>query len=174
MKFKKTKIKNCVEIFPNLIKDKRGFFQRIFCSNIFRQQKLANKVVNINNSFSKFKGTTRGMHYQVGKSKETKIMRCIKGKCDLYVVDLDKKNKTYLKYVRITLDSKKRNMAMVPINCANGIQTLVNNTEIIYFVSNYYKPKKERGISFYDPKIRIKLKLKSSIISKKDLSWKML
>jgi len=174
MKFKKTIIKDCVEIIPSPIKDSRGFFQRIFCSKIFNKQNLVNNVVNINNSFSKYKGTTRGMHYQIGKSKETKIMRCIKGKCDLYIVDLNKKNKTYLKHIRITLDAKKRNMAMVPRDCANGIQTIENNTEIVYFVSNYYNPKNERGLSYFDPKLKIKLRMKPTIISKKDLSWRLL
>ncbi len=174
MKFKKTKIKNCVEIFPSKLKDRRGFFQRIFCSKTFKEKKLNDIVVNINNSFSKFKGTTRGLHYQVGKFKETKIMRCIKGRCDLYVVDLNKKSKSFHKYQRFTLDSKKRNMVMVPVDCANGIQTLEDNTEIIYFVSNYYNPRYERGLSFFDPSLKIKLRLKPSVVSKKDLSWKFL
>ena len=174
MKFKKTKIKHCVEIFPDQISDSRGFFQRIFCSKEFKKQKLISNVVNINNSYSKYKGTTRGMHYQVGKFKETKVMRCIKGKCDLYIVDLEKSSKTYLKHVRITLDSKKRNMAMVPKGCANGIQTIEDNTEIIYFVSNYYNPKMERGLSYYDPKLKIKLRMKPTVISKKDSNWRFL
>ena len=101
MKFKKTKIKNCVEIFPSKLKDRRGFFQRIFCSKTFKEKKLNDIVVNINNSFSKFKGTTRGLHYQVGKFKETKIMRCIKGRCDLYVVDLKSPQKDDLGQVTL-------------------------------------------------------------------------
>ncbi len=174
MKIKKTKLKDCVEIFPNPIRDSRGFFQRIFDTKILKDKNLVSNIVNINNSFSKYKGTTRGLHYQIGKSKETKICRCINGKCDIYIIDIDKKSKNYLKHVRVTLDSKKRNMVMVPRNCANGFQTLEDNTEVIYFVSNYYNPNNERGLNFFDKKLKIKLRLKPTIISKKDMNWKHL
>lgn len=171
MIIKKTKLRDCVEIFPTPLKDSRGFFQRIFCSKTLKKNKLVDKVVNINNSFSKYKGTTRGLHYQIGKSKETKICRCIKGRCDVYVIDIDKRSKNYLKYIRVTLDANKRNMIMIPRNCANGFQTLEDNTEVIYFVSNYYNPKDERGLNFFDKKLKIKLRIKPTIISKKDINW---
>lgn len=171
MEFIKSEIKDCVEIIPNKINDSRGYFQRLFCSDLFRAQKLNYNIYQINNSLSKKKGTTRGLHYQSGFHSETKIMRCISGKLDLYVVDLRKSEKTYLKYLRFTLDSKKNNLVMVPNGCANGIQTLVDNTEIIYFVSNYYEPKFECGLNFSDPKISIKLRLPISNITKKDKNW---
>ena len=174
MKFIKSKIKDCVEIIPNKISDNRGYFQRVFCSDLFRKAKLNYHVYQINNSFSKKKGTTRGLHYQTGFHSETKIMKCISGKLDLYVVDLRMNEKTYLQYLRFTLDTKKNNMVMVPNGCANGIQTLEDNTEIIYFVSNYYAPKFEKGINFNDPRVGIKLRLPISVITNKDKNWPLI
>ena len=36
------------------------------------------KLKQANDSFSADKGTLRGMHYQVGNSSETKIIRCLR------------------------------------------------------------------------------------------------
>ena len=78
-----------------------------------------------------------------------------------------KNSKNYLKYTTIKLTEKNRFMSYIPRGFANGLQTLENNTEIIYFSTNFYDPKKEKGVSIFDPKIGIKLPLKISVISKK-------
>ena len=62
-------------------------------------------------------------------------------------------------------------MSYVPRGFANGIQTLKPNTELVYFTSNFYYPKYERGLNIKDPKIGIKLKKKINLISKKDKNW---
>ena len=46
-----------------------------------------------------------------------------------------------------------------------------NNTELVYFVTNHYKPKFERGCRYDDPILKIKLPLKITNISKKDTKW---
>ena len=84
MRFIKSKIKDCVEIIPKKISDNRGYFQRVFCSDLFRGSKLNYHVYQINNSYSNKKGTTRGLHYQTGFHSETKIMKCISGKLDFF------------------------------------------------------------------------------------------
>ena len=108
MKILKTKLKDVYEIVPEPNQDERGFFQRLFCSRIFKKNKLENKIVQINNSFSSKKGTTRGLHYQIGNAKECKILRCVKGSLVNIVVDVRKNSKNYLKHTLIKLSGKKR------------------------------------------------------------------
>lgn len=172
MIIKNTKLKDVKIIIPEPNSDQRGFFQRLFCKKIFKKKRLEKNIVQINNSFSKNKGTTRGLHYQIGNSKECKIIRCLKGSLVNIVVDMRKNSKNYLKYVSIKLTEKNRYMSYIPRGFANGLQTLENNTEIIYFSTNFYEPNKEKGVSMFDPKINIKLPLKISVISKKDLNWR--
>lgn len=174
MKILKTSLKDVFEIIPEPNQDERGFFQRLFCSRIFKDHKLENKIVQINNSFSSKKATTRGLHYQIGNAKECKILRCVKGSLVNIVVDIRKNSKNYLKYTLIKLSEKKRNMSYIPRGFANGLQTLEKNTELIYFATNYYNPKKERGLNIKDPKLKIKLPLKIKEISVKDKNWKYL
>ena len=63
-------------------------------------------------------------------------------------------------------------MRYVPEGFANGIQTLENNTEIFYQVSQFYTPSAERGIRWNDPSFNIKWPLIVKIISEKDRMWK--
>ena len=85
-----------------------------------------------------------------------------------------KNSKTYLKHTIIKLTSKNRYMSYIPRGFANGLQTLEDNTELVYFSTNFYNPKKERGLSIKDPKLSIKLPLPIKIITNKDKSWKLL
>ena len=171
MKFKKLKIKDAYTIHTDLKKDNRGYFQRLLCNKILNKNKIKKKIVQINNSFSEKKGTTRGLHFQLRPYAEDKILKCIKGKLINVIVDLRKNSKTFLRVEKVILDSKVQKMTLVPRGCANGIQTLDDKTELIYFVTNYYNPKKERGCRYDDPLLKIKLPLKISNISKKDTLW---
>lgn len=171
MKIIKTKFPEVKIIVPVAKKDSRGFFQRLLCKKIFKKFKLENKIVQINNSFNKYKGTTRGLHYQSGKSAECKILRCTKGSLVNIIVDVRKNSKNYLKHIKIKLTEKNRHMSYVPRGFANGLQTLENNTELVYFTTNYYNPIAEKGLNIKDPKLKIKLPEKIKIISKKDIKW---
>ena len=116
MKIKKTKLKDVYIIIPKPNEDKRGFFQRLFCKKIFKSNNLENSIIQINNSFSRHKGTTRGLHYQVENSAECKILRCIRGSLVNIVVDVRKNSKNYLKHTIIKLSENNRHMSYFSIS----------------------------------------------------------
>ena len=62
-------------------------------------------------------------------------------------------------------------MLVVPRGCAHGFQTLENNTEIFYFVTEYYNSEAERGIRWNDPKFKINWPIPVTFVSDKDKSW---
>ena len=64
-------------------------------------------------------------------------------------------------------------MTYIPQGFANGIQILEKNTKLVYFVSNYAIQNQSWSKSF-DPKLKIRLPLKPSVITKKDKNWKFL
>lgn len=174
MKFLNTKLNGPLIIIPSPNADHRGFFQRLFCRKIFKNKKIENSIVQINNSFNKKKGTTRGLHYQTGNAAECKILRCISGSLVNIVVDMRKNSKTYLKNIKIKLTAKNRHMSYIPRGFANGLQTLEDNTELVYFTTNFYNPIKEKGLLITDPKLNIKLPLPIKFISEKDKSWNLI
>ena len=106
MKFKETNIKGNYLINLDMKEDERGFFARYFCKNEFQEKGLNTNWVQINNSYSKEKGTLRGLHYQRSPNAEVKLIRCLQGSIWDVVVDLREKSKTFGKSFKIILSKK--------------------------------------------------------------------
>lgn len=171
MKFNNLKLFQSKEIELESFFDERGFFSRVFCINEMKKNNIDNNIKHINNSYNKFKGTIRGFHYQINGFEESKILRSISGKFYNVSIDLRKNSPTYLQSQTLTISSQKRNMVYVPKGCANAIQILEDNTELIYFSSEVYSPENERGIRYNDNFFSIKWPIECKEISNKDLSW---
>ncbi len=57
--------------------------------------------------------------------------------------------------------------------CAHGFQTLDDNTEVFYQISEVYNPESSRGIRWNDPKFNINWPLEISNISEKDIAYSL-
>lgn len=152
-------------------KDKRGLFSKLL-SYVQNKKLLKKKIKEVNFSISKKKGTLRGLHYQVGKYKETKVIYCLSGRIFDVAVNVNKKSTNYLKKQINLIDSKKKNFLIIPENYAHGFQALQNNTIILYLSTNCHNLKYERRINPFDKNLKIKWPIKKVIISKKDKNTK--
>ena len=170
MKFQQTNLDGNFIINLEKKEDERGFFARYFCEKEFKKKKLNTNWVQINNSFTKDKGTLRGLHFQNPPHAEVKLIRCIKGVIYDVVVDLRKNSKTFGKWFGSYLSEKNRTMMYVPEDFAHGFISLTKNTEIIYLISNFYQPTAERTLVWNDPDVNIEWPEKPKVISKKDRS----
>jgi len=170
MIFNKTKIKDLFVISNFIIPDERGSFSRLFCQKEFNDH-FDKNIVQINRSFNKKKGTIRGLHYQEPPMSEIKIINCIKGSIFDAVVDLRKDSESFLKTFTLNLDANNNYALLVPEGFAHGFQTLENNTEILYFHSNYYSPDYERGLRYDDKLLGLNWPIEDRIISKRDKSF---
>jgi len=148
--------------------DDRGFFSRVFCAREFEEHGLNSRVVQVNNSLSRYRGTLRGMHYQLAPRAEVKIVRCIRGAIYDVAIDLRPESSTFGKYVGVELDESRRRMLYVPEGFAHGFVSLVEDTEIIYFVTEFYSPEYERGVRWNDPRFGIEWPMAPQVISDKD------
>ena len=131
-KFKKLPIKDVFEILQSPIEDKRGYLIRLFCFNELKNIGWSNQIAQINRTFTKKKGTIRGMHFQLPPTTESKIIICTKGIIFDVAVDVRKESKTYLDYVSLKLSSEINNMILIPKGFAHGFQTLSDDVELIY------------------------------------------
>lgn len=172
MKYCKTKIKGVYIIEPEPKIDKRGHFVRLFCKKEMADKGMNFNVVQINRSFTKKKGTIRGLHYQNPPHQEDKIIHCLKGELYGVVLDLRKDSSTFGKWVSERLSEKNKIMIVVPKGCANGFQTLTESCEVEYFMSEFYYPEFSFGIRWNDPFFNIKWPIKKVFLSEKDKSWK--
>jgi len=152
--------------------DERGFFLRFWDANEFSKSGLNPNLAQCNTSYTKIKGTIRGLHYQISPHEESKLIWCIKGEIFDVIVDLRPESKTFKKWFSIQLTSDNYKMLYVPEGFANGFQSLKDEVKIFYQNSQYYASESERGIRWNDPTFNINWPLKPTLISKKDKSWK--
>ncbi len=173
MIFEETKLEGVFVIIPERINDERGFFARIFDEKKFREKGLNFKIKQCNISFNKTKGTIRGIHFQKKPYQEAKFVRCVKGSIFVIIIDLRKESKTFLEKIDLELNSSTYNLLYVPEGMGLGIQTLEDNSELFYQMTQIYAPKFSSGILWNDPFFNIKWPLDISEISEKDRIWEI-
>lgn len=170
MLFTETPIKGAYILEIKKIDDDRGFFGRSWCRKEMEEHGLNGNLCQANTSFSKLKGTIRGMHYQVSPYEETKLIRCTRGAIYDVIIDLRATSETYLKWFGAELTQDNYRMMYVPEGFAHGFITLADNSEVYYNVTQFYIPGAETGIRYNDPLININWPVTPAVISEKDRS----
>jgi dTDP-4-dehydrorhamnose 3,5-epimerase len=171
MLFTETALKGAYIIEIKKLIDDRGFFARSWCQNEFETHGLNSRIVQANVSYNKKKGTLRGMHYQQTPYEETKLVRCTKGAIYDVVIDLRPTSPTFAQWIGVELTAGNYRMLYVPENFAHGFQTLADDSEVTYQVSQFYTPGAENGIRWDDPAFNIEWPLAIQVISEKDRNW---
>ncbi|NKE75598.1 dTDP-4-dehydrorhamnose 3,5-epimerase [Ochrobactrum intermedium] len=160
------------EIIPRKFGDDRGFFSETYNANSFAEAGIDLQFVQDNHSFSAAKGVVRGLHYQLPTRAQDKLVRVIRGAILDVAVDIRKSSPTFGKWVALEVSAEKWNQILVPKGFAHGFMTLVENTEVIYKVTEYYSPEHDRSIRFDDPAIGIEWPLPSSGVQLSDKDQK--
>lgn len=171
MKFIKTDFDGCYIIEIEKKIDGRGYFARISDRDIFEKNNLNGNFVQCSVSFNKKKHTLRGMHYQNHPYEEEKLIRCNRGKIFDVIIDLRKDSNTFKKWISVELSQENSRMIFIPKGLAHGFQTLEDNTEVFYQISQYFSPENSNGIRWNDPEFSIKWPNESPILSEKDSKY---
>lgn len=171
MIFKATRLHGVYIIEPEPFNDERGSFARTFCQREFEKMDLQSGILQCNVSTNKKKGTFRGMHYQAAPFEEAKLVSCLQGALYDIVLDLRPQSETFREWISVELNSRVKNMVYVPQGCAHGFQTLEENTDVFYQITEYYSPDHARGVRWNDPLFNITLPLDITMISEKDKNY---
>jgi dTDP-4-dehydrorhamnose 3,5-epimerase len=171
MIFTETKLKDAFIIQPERLGDQRGFFARTWCQREFEAHDLNPCLVQCNISFNKKKGTLRGMHYQTAPYEEAKLIRCTKGAIYDVIIDLRPDSRTIAQYMAVELTAENRTMLYVPKGFAHGFQTLTDNSEVFYQMSEFYVPQYARGVRWNDPAFAIEWPPDERIILERDQTY---
>ena len=161
-----------VEIEPH--NDERGFFARSFCAREFQAFGLESTVAQCNISFNKKAGTLRGLHFQAPPHEEAKLVRCTRGAIYDVVVDIRSVSPTYLHWHAVELTSDNKRTLFIPRGFAHGFQTLMDNSEVFYVMSDFYHSESSRGLRWDDPTLAIAWPLRNAIISDKDRKYPLI
>jgi dTDP-4-dehydrorhamnose 3,5-epimerase len=171
LKFTETSLKGAYLIQPELVEDERGFFARSWCEREFRTNGLEPRIVQCNISYNRGKGTLRGMHYQAPPSEEDKLVRCTRGAIHDVIIDLRYGSKSFGKHFGAALTAENRTMLFIPKGFAHGFLSLVDDTEVLYQMSEFYSPDHARGIRWNDPVFGIEWPGEVRVLSGKDRSY---
>jgi dTDP-4-dehydrorhamnose 3,5-epimerase len=175
MVFNKTKIEGLYVIEQELKIDERGYFARTFCKDeILKATGLDFGVKQANQSLTQKKGMIRGMHFQKNPKAEDKIVQCLRGAIYDVAVDLREESLTYGQWVAEEITEENKKMFLIPKGFAHGFQTLADNCEVQYLMSEFYSPECASGVRWDDPDLDIKWPMKNPELSEKDKNWPLI
>ena len=169
--FTEARLKGAFLIEPERLEDERGFFARTWCQQEFAEHNLNPNLVQCSISFNKTKGTLRGMHFQDPPFEETKLVRCTMGEIYDVIVDLRRDSATFKEWFATQLSAANRMMLYIPPGFAHGFQTLQDDSEVFYQMSEFYSPQHARGLRWDDPAFSIDWPNARRTISERDQSF---
>ena len=149
--FKETRLKGAFVVQPERFDDQRGFLSRSFSAGEFEEHGMNPRIAECNISYSRLRHTVRGMHFQREPYAQAKLVRCTRGAIYDVIIDLRPDSETYGEWVGEELTADNHRMLYVPEGFAHGFQTLVDDAEIFYQISNFYTPGSEGGVRWNDP-----------------------
>ncbi len=155
-----------IDIEPRI--DERGFFARTFCAEEMAAHGIDMRIVQANISWSRSRGTLRGLHYQVEPHGEPKIVRCTRGAIWDVAVDLRRDSPAYRRWVGVELTAANHRMVFIPRGLAHGFLTLTDDTELHYEMGARYVPAAARSIRWDDPAFSIAWPFQPQIVSDAD------
>ena len=126
MIFHETPLSGAYVIEPEPVGDERGLFTRTWC-----ERELA----------------ARGL--------ETRIAQCSTSFYDV-VIDLRRGSPTFHGHFAIVLSADCRKTMYIPKGLAHGFQTLEDDSEIFYQISQFYSAEHARGVRWDDPAFAIR------------------
>lgn len=171
MIFNETKLPGVFIVEPEIITDERGFFACSWSPVEFEQQGLNPRLVQCNISFNNQRGTLRGMHFQAKPHEEAKLVRCTRGALYDVAIDLRTGSPSRYQWVAVELTADNRRMLYIPEGFAHGYQTLADETEVFYQMSESYHPESAGGLRWNDPAIGIEWPLSVTVISPRDQNY---
>ena len=169
MNFIKTTIDGVLIVEPKIFEDSRGYFFESYNETEFAQNGIPNKFVQDNQSKSSY-GIIRGLHCQLGKHAQAKLVRVLEGKVLDVAVDIRKNSQTFGKYVAVELSADNKRQLFIPRGFLHGFSVLSKTAIFAYKCDNFYCKEAEFGIRYDDEEIGIDWKIPADkvIISEKD------
>ncbi len=171
MRFIKTKFDGLFEIEIDQFDDERGFLSKFFDKESYAENGIKFNITQVKYTYTKSKGTIRGMHFQKKPFEEDKIVICTSGEIFEVVIDIRRESKTYGKWYGGKFSEKNNTSLLIPKGFAHGYQTLTNNCKMLYLMSGKFSKDSNSGLRWDDPKININWPLKPTVIAEKDRRW---
>jgi dTDP-4-dehydrorhamnose 3,5-epimerase len=99
---------------------------------------------------------------------QAKLVRCARGRVWDVAVDLREGSPTYGRWDAHELDDQSHRQLFVPDGFGHGFCVLSDAADLVYLLSDYYDPERERGIAWDDPELAIEWPVTDPILSDRD------
>ena len=167
MKTQKLKIPGPLLIDLDYFRDERGFFVERYNSEKFSELGITGDFCQDNYSRSA-PGVIRGLHFQTDPD-QGKLVGVIAGKILDVMVDVRSGSPTFGQWDSVELDSEKGQLLWIPGGFAHGFAVLGSQpADVLYKVDQPYRPDREKGIRWNDPKLAIRWPSNNTIVSGRD------
>jgi len=174
MKIVPVHIDGVLIIEPEVFEDDRGWFVEPYNKKKLKEAGVHVDFIQDNHSYTKQKGTLRGLHFQHHPYAQAKLVGCIKGAVLDVAVDLRKNSPTYKKWIAVELSEKNKRRLFIPRGFAHGFLSLTDHTEFYYKVDNEYNKDAEGFLRFDDPEIGIDWGYPNPILIERDANAPLL
>jgi dTDP-4-dehydrorhamnose 3,5-epimerase len=161
-------LRDVLVVRPRRHTDDRGAFMEAFKASEYRSLGLPTGFVQDNVSWSREPGTLRGLHFQLARAGQGKLVRCVDGEIFDVAVDIRRGSPTYGRWEGIRLRAADGWLLWIPVGFAHGLWTLLPSTQVEYKVTAEYDPSAERSIRWDDPDIGIEWPGRNPILAPKD------
>lgn len=151
--------------------DERGYFGRLWCREEFAAHGIPVDMVQASVSHNDVAGTLRGMHFTWPPSREGKLVRCGRGRILDVILDLRPDSPTFLRHVAVELDEREYNAVYIPPGAAHGFQTLVDDADVVYMMTEVYRPELADGVRYDDAAFGIRWPLPVARIAERDAAY---
>jgi dTDP-4-dehydrorhamnose 3,5-epimerase len=169
--FAPTPLAGVLVIEPELKADERGSFARLWCKQEFHAQGIDVEIMQASVSHNRRAGTLRGMHFAWPPAHEGKLVRCERGAILDVVIDLRPDSPGFLKHASFELDDRNRRAVYIPPGLAHGFQTLRDDTDVFYMMTDPYRADLADGVRFDDPIFGIRWPLPISVVADRDRNY---
>lgn len=142
-------------LVPRRFEDARGFLSETYSKHRLAEAGIDAAMIQENHSYSAYKGTVRGLHFQAPPQAQAKLVRVLRGAVLDVVVDIRKGSPTFGRHVAATLSRDNWAQLFVPAGFAHGFCTLEPDTEVLYKLDAPYAPETEGGLHWADPDLGI-------------------
>lgn len=174
MKKIETSLPGVFIIEPDVYTDERGWFCESYNKEKIQELGIEINFIQDNHSYSAKKGTLRGIHFQLGKMSQTKLVRCTKGAVYDVAIDLRRESINFAKWVGVELSEQNKKQLFIPKGFGHAFLTLTDDCEFMYKVDNYYSKENDRSLLWNDKDINIDWPIKEPLLSDKDFYAKKL
>ena len=161
-----TKIPGVFIIEPQVFGDARGWFMETY--HKLKTPQIDCEFVQDNHALSVQKCTLRGIHFQRPPMQQAKLVRCVSGAINDFIVDLRLGSDTYKQWICVKLTADNKKQLFIPRGFGHAYVTLTENAEVIYKADNYYSPEHDGAVLWSDPDIGIDWGIEQPILSEKD------